>query len=39
MLACFDPLLGGAMYILVAAIWLVPDRRFEKQLDAAKKEV
>jgi len=26
------PLLAGALIILVAAIWLVPDRRIERHL-------
>ena len=30
--ACFiEPLIGFGIYVLVAAIWFVPDRRIEKQ--------
>lgn len=30
---CFiDPMLGFAMYVLVACIWFIPDRRIEKVL-------
>ncbi len=38
-LAYLHPIWGSAMYILVAAIWIVPDKRFEKLLNEAKKEV
>ena len=31
-LAFWQPWIAGALYALVAAIWLVPDRRFEKLL-------
>jgi uncharacterized membrane protein len=31
-LAFVVPLAAGALYVLVAAIWLLPDRRFEKLL-------
>jgi uncharacterized membrane protein len=35
---CFlHPLLGFGSYILVAAIWFIPDRRFEKKLEPEKK--
>jgi uncharacterized membrane protein len=30
--AFFSPLLAGALYVLVAIIWFVPDQRIEKQL-------
>jgi len=29
-LACWNPLISCALYVTVAAIWLVPDRRIEK---------
>ncbi len=29
--------LGFSMYVLVAAMWFIPDRRIEKKLDADKK--
>lgn len=32
-LAFATPWLAGGLYVLVAAIWLVPDRRIEKTLD------
>jgi uncharacterized membrane protein len=32
-LAYFSPWIAGALYALVAAIWLVPDTRIEKQLE------
>ena len=32
------PLVSCALYALVAAIWLVPDRRFEKLLDEKQRE-
>jgi uncharacterized membrane protein len=31
-LAFFSPLVAGALYVLVAVIWLVPDRRIENML-------
>jgi uncharacterized membrane protein len=31
-LAFVLPLISGALYVLVASIWLIPDRRFEKLL-------
>jgi uncharacterized membrane protein len=31
-LAFVHPLLSGVLYVLVAIMWLVPDRRFEKVL-------
>jgi len=35
---CFiHPLLGFGLYVLVAAMWFIPDRRFEKRLEAGKK--
>jgi uncharacterized membrane protein len=30
--ACIHPWLGFGIYVLVAAIWFIPDRRIEKQL-------
>ena len=33
-LAFVKPWLGCALYILVAAIWLIPDRRIEKTLNS-----
>src|SRR5205807_981133 len=35
-LAFVHPWIAGGLYVLVAAIWLCPDRRFEKLLDEAK---
>jgi len=35
-LAFVHPAIAGALYVLVAAIWLAPDRRFEKLFDEAK---
>jgi uncharacterized membrane protein len=32
----FDPLISGAIYIAVALMWLVPDRRIERVLGASK---
>jgi uncharacterized membrane protein len=34
--AFFAPWVAGAIYILVAAMWLVPDRRIERTLAARK---
>jgi uncharacterized membrane protein len=31
-LAFIDPLISGAIYVLVALMWLVPDRRIEREL-------
>ena len=31
--ACWVPWLAGAIYVLVALIWLVPDRRIERALE------
>ena len=31
-LAFVHPLLSGLLYVLVAIMWLIPDRRFEKEL-------
>ncbi len=31
-LSLYWPVLGGALYVLVAVIWLVPDRRIERAL-------
>jgi uncharacterized membrane protein len=28
-----SPWLGGALYVLVAALWLVPDRRLERVVE------
>jgi len=35
-LAFVHPWIAGGLYVLVAAIWLCPDRRFERLLDEAK---
>ena len=35
-LAFVQPWISGGLYVLVAAIWLCPDRRFEKLLDESK---
>src|SRR5467141_4892358 len=35
-LAFVQPQVSGGLYVLVAAIWLCPDRRFEKLLDELK---
>jgi uncharacterized membrane protein len=32
-LSFLQPFLGFAMYVLVAVIWFVPDRRFEKKIE------
>jgi len=32
--ANFNPLLSGIMYIIVALIWLIPDKRIEKIIDS-----
>jgi uncharacterized membrane protein len=32
-LASFSPALAGALYVFVALMWLVPDRRMERALD------
>jgi uncharacterized membrane protein len=37
-LAFWERWIACALYALVAAIWLVPDRRFEKLLDNKQKE-
>jgi uncharacterized membrane protein len=37
--AFFAPWVAGAIYILVAAMWLVPDRRIERALAARKGSV
>jgi TMEM175 potassium channel family protein len=37
-LAFLQPWLGALMYIVVAIMWLVPDRRMEKQLHLARQE-
>ena len=34
--AFFAPWVAGALYVLVAALWLVPDRRIERALAARK---
>ena len=31
------PLLAGALYVLVAIIWFIPDRRIERALDEARR--
>lgn len=28
----YQPIVGGILYILVAFIWLIPDKRIEKTL-------
>ncbi|HYM94214.1 MAG TPA: hypothetical protein VET23_08750, partial [Chitinophagaceae bacterium] len=31
---CFiHPLIAFALYVVVAAIWFIPDKRFEKRMD------
>ena len=30
--AFFSPWLGGLFYVLVAAMWLIPDRRIEREI-------
>jgi TMEM175 potassium channel family protein len=35
-LAFVSPWLSYAIYVIVAAMWLVPDRRIESQLAQAK---
>ncbi len=35
-LAFVQPWISGGLYVLVAAIWLCPDRRFERLLDESK---
>jgi len=35
-LAFVQAWISGGLYVLVAAIWLCPDRRFEKLFDEAK---
>ena len=37
-LAFWQPWIAGGLYALVAAIWLVPDRRFERLIDEKRKE-
>ncbi len=37
--AFFVPWIAGALYVLVAALWLVPDRRIERALAARKEPV
>jgi uncharacterized membrane protein len=34
-LSLFAPMLGIAVYVLVAAIWFIPDRRIERVIDKA----
>jgi uncharacterized membrane protein len=34
--AFFVPWVAGALYVLVAALWLVPDRRIERALAGGK---
>lgn len=36
-LAFFNPWIGFAMYVLVAAIWFIPDRRIEKEIQQEEK--
>ena len=35
-LAFVHPMLGFGLYVLVAVVWLVPDRRIERTLDGAR---
>ena len=28
-LSCFEPMVGFAVYVIVAVVWFIPDRRFE----------
>jgi len=37
-LSFLNPWLGFSMYIIVACMWFIPDRRIEKVLDSKKKE-
>jgi hypothetical protein len=37
--AFVSPWISQAIFVLVALLWLVPDRRIEKALDAARAEV
>jgi uncharacterized membrane protein len=37
-LAFVHPLISNALYVLVAAIWLIPDRRIEKALEGREPE-
>jgi len=37
--ACWSPRLSQGIYLLVAALWLVPDRRIENALAAHKAKV
>jgi uncharacterized membrane protein len=34
----FVPVLAGGIYVLVALIWIVPDRRIEKTIEKSKSE-
>jgi uncharacterized membrane protein len=34
--AFFSPALAGSLYALVALMWVIPDRRFERMLTAGK---
>ncbi len=36
-LAFFNALLSAALYVIVAAIWLVPDRRIERNLGSHRR--
>ncbi len=31
-LSFVNPWLGAAVYVLAAAVWFIPDRRFERQI-------
>jgi hypothetical protein len=31
-LSCYAPIAGFAVYVVVAAMWFIPDRRIEKHL-------
>jgi uncharacterized membrane protein len=37
-LAFINPYLGFAMYVVVAAIWFVPDRRIEEKIEEVEEE-
>lgn len=36
-LSLFNPLLGFALYVVVAAIWFIPDKRIEKKMADEKR--
>ncbi len=35
-LACFRPWMAGTIYVLVAVMWFIPDRRIEKKVNQAE---